>query len=119
MDKTTPKAFALLFILSTVPSFYFIYQMMENDYNTEEYIQSTHNSVKYFYLKNFLFYGTSMILYKMKFRNPSSKFTLERVPVKFPYVALVLGFLGIMLPPSDSKHIVWPVLLTDIFTMAF
>lgn len=60
-----------------------------------------------------------MILYKMNFRNPSSKFTLERLPVKLPYVALILGFLGIMLPPSDSKHIIWPALLTDIFTMAF
>lgn len=119
MDKTTPKAFAILFILSTIPSFYFIHQMFQNDYNSEEYIQSSHNSVKYFYLKNFIFYGTSMILYKMNFRNPSSKFTLERLPVKLPYVALILGFLGIMLPPSDSKHIIWPALLTDIFTMAF
>ncbi len=24
-----------------------------------------------------------------------------------------------MLPPSDSKHIVWPAFLTDVFTMTF
>jgi hypothetical protein len=76
MDKTTPKAFAILFILSTIPSFYFIYQMLENDYNSEEYIQSSQNSMKYFYMKNFVFYGVSMVLFKMNFRNPSSKYTL-------------------------------------------
>ena len=119
MDKTTPKAFAILFILSTIPSFYFIHQMFEHDYNTEEYIQNSHNSIKYFYLKNFIFYGASMILFKMNFRNPSSKYTLERLPPKFQYVPLILGFLGIMLPPSDSKHVVWPAFFTDIFTMAF
>ncbi len=119
MDKTTPKAFAFLFILSTIPSFYFVQQMFQHDYNTEEYMQNTHSSVKYFYLKNFIFYGTSMILYKMNFRNPSSKFTLERVSVKLQYIPLILGFLGIMFPPSDSKHIIWPAFMTDIFTMAF
>ncbi len=75
--------------------------------------------MKYFYLKNFIFYGASMMLYKMNFRNPSSKFTLERLPVKLTLVPLILGFIGIMLPPCDSKHIVWPALLTDVFTMAF
>ncbi len=82
-------------------------------------MQNAHNSMKYFYLKNFIFYGTAMILYKMKFRNPSSKYTVERLPVRFPYIGLALGFLGIMLPPCDSKHIVWPAFLTDIFTAAF
>ena len=76
MDKTTPKAFAILFILSTIPSFYFIHQMFENDYGSDEYIQNSQNSMKYFYLKNFIFYGASMVLFKMNFRNPSSKYTL-------------------------------------------
>jgi hypothetical protein len=24
-----------------------------------------------------------------------------------------------MLPPTDTKHVIWPALITDIFTMAF
>jgi hypothetical protein len=54
----------------------------------------------------------------MNFRNPSSKFTLERRPVKYLLAPIILGFVGIMLPPADSKHIIWPAFVTDLFTGA-
>lgn len=35
MNKTSPKIFSILMILSTVPSFYFGYKMISSDYNSK------------------------------------------------------------------------------------
>ena len=53
----------------------------------------------------------------MNFRNPTKKYAYESKNIKFKYWPLVLGFVGMLLPPTDTKHIIWPALVTDVFTM--
>ena len=115
--KTTPRSFSLLFLLASVPAFYFINEMMENDYNHPEFVNNSNRFYKYYYLYNLTFYACSLALTKFNFHSPSSKYTLPKTPTGSAFLPLVLSMVGLMLPESDSKHMVWPAMLTQMSTL--
>ena len=63
------------------------------------------------------FYGCGVFLTKFNFHSPSSQYTLPKTPVKSAIIPLLLCFVGLMLPEMDSKHMVWPAVVTQIGTM--
>ncbi len=117
MDKTTPRVFALILIGSALPTIYYINQLIERPFNDPEYTDSANRAIKYYYFRNLVMYSCVLALYQSRYFNPSSKFTVPRMPVKMIMAPLLLSLIGMALPPSDSKHMVWGVLVTDILTM--
>ena len=38
MNESSPKIFSIFFILSTIPSFYFVDKLMKSEYQDEEFV---------------------------------------------------------------------------------
>ncbi len=115
--KSTPRSFSALFLLASVPAFYFINELIERDYNDPEFTNSSNRFYKYFFLYNLVFYGSSLCLNKFNYHCPSSLFTLPKTRMTSIMYPLVLSFIGLMLPETDSKHMVWPAIITQISTL--
>ena len=64
------------------------------------------------------FFGCSLFLSKFNYHSPSSMFTLPKKNLKIAIIPLILSFIGLMLPMTDSKHLIWPAIVTQIGTMA-
>jgi hypothetical protein len=43
--------------------------------------------------------------------------TLPKTPVTSAFLPLLLSFVGLLLPETDSKHLVWPAVVTQLGTM--
>jgi hypothetical protein len=112
--KTTPRAFSVLFILASVPAFYFINEMLERDYNDPEFVSSSNRFYKYYYLYNLTFFACGIALSRFNFHNPSSKYTIPKTKVKSALLPFLLSFAGLMIPETDNKHLVWPAVATQL-----
>ena len=115
--KTTPRSFSALFLLVSVPAFYFINELIDKDYQDEEFTNNSNRFYKYYYLYNLTFFGCSLFLTKFNFHSPSSMYTLPKTRVTSAFLPLVLSFIGLMLPETDSKHLAWPAVITQVVTM--
>lgn len=98
MNKTTPRSFSVFFILSTIPGFYFMKEMIGGEYSDAEFTSNSNRIYKYFYLSNMVLYGCSLALYQMNFFNPSSKHTLMKYGKRKIVLPLILSLIGLMIP---------------------
>jgi len=115
--KTTPRAFSILFILASVPAFYFINEMMEREYADAEFVNSSNRFYKYYYIYNLTFFGCAIALSRFNFHSPSSKYTIPKTKVKSAIFPFLFSFIGLMIPETDNKHLMWPALGTLAATM--
>ncbi len=115
--KTTPRSFSMLFLLASVPAFYFINELFEREYSDPQYTNNSNRFYKYYYLYNMAFFGCGLCLAKFNFHTPTSLHTMVKTPLTSAFVPLMLTFIGMMLPETDSKHQIWPALITQLGTM--
>lgn len=117
MTKTSPRVFSIFMMLTTIPSFYFGYQMITAEYNSTEFSSSANAGLAYINLKNILFFSCLSMLHKFKFNSPSAKHTLPRLGMFGVWGPSALSLLALCLPSSDNKWIVLPTFLADISTL--
>jgi len=91
--------------------------MMERDYSDVEFVNSSNRFYRYYYLYNLTFFACGICLSRFNFHSPSSKFTIPKTNVSSAFLPLVLSFIGLMLPETDNKHLVWPALATQLGTL--
>jgi hypothetical protein len=115
--KTTPRAFSVLFMLASVPAFYFINEMLEREYSDPEFVNSSNRFYKYYYLYNLTFFACGIALSRFNFHNPSSKFTIPKTKVKSAVIPFLLSVGGLIIPETDNKHLVWPAVLTQFSSL--
>lgn len=63
------------------------------------------------------FFACGMALSRFNFHNPSSKYTIRKTNVTSAVLPFLLSFIGLMIPETDNKHLVWPALVTQIGTL--
>lgn len=117
IGKSTPRSFSALFLMASIPAFYFINELIEKEYSDPEYAPNSNRFWKYYFLYNLIFYGCALCLNRFNFHSPSSQFTLPKTRMTTTLYPLLFSFLGLMLPATDSKHMVWPAIITQISTM--
>lgn len=64
-----------------------------------------------------MFYSCGLALTQLNFHSPSSKFTMPKTRLRSRYLPMVLSFLGLMIPHTDSKHLLWPAAVTLVTTL--
>ena len=116
LSKTTPRAFSLLFILAAIPGLYFIDRMIECAYNDPLFVANHNRFYKYYYLYNIAFFACGLALTRFNFHSPSAQYTLVNKKMISALFPLVFSFIGLMIPETDSKHMIWPALFTQITT---
>lgn len=96
LANSSPRSFGLLFILSTLPTFYFIKRLLETEYDDPRFYFYIDRTLKYFHLKNAMFIAATAVLTASKFINPASLYTLPKAnPTKllFPMAFTLVGLL--------------------------
>lgn len=109
LANSSPRSFGLLFILSSVPSFYFIKKLLEAEYDDPMFYTWIDRNVKYFHVKNTLFISTTALLSASKFINPASKFVLPKANPSKLVLPLLFTLVGLLLPSHiHSRWIIAP-----------
>lgn len=63
------------------------------------------------------FFACGIALSRFNFHNPSSKFTIPKTKVKSAIIPFFLSFIGLMIPETDDKNLVWPAVVTQFSTL--
>lgn len=92
-------------------------EMIERDYCDPEFVNSSNRFYKYYFLYNLTFFGCGIALSRFNFHNPSSKYTIPKTKVKSAIIPFLFSLIGMMIPETDDKHLVWPAIVTQISTM--
>lgn len=119
LTNSSPRSFGLLFILSSVPTFYFVKKMLETEYDSEDFKKYASKTLNYYYFKNGLFLSVAAVLSAAKFINPASKYTVPPAnPAKF-LIPIIATLIGLSLPPNlTGKYMVAPTIVTDVATLS-
>ncbi len=49
-------------MLATVPTFYYINQLLSEDYNNPKFVDNSNNLLKYYYIKNAILFSAAFAL---------------------------------------------------------
>lgn len=109
LTNSSPRSFGLLFILSSLPSFYFVKKLLETEYEDEEFFSWVNRTLKYLHLKNAMFIAATAALSASKFINPASKFTLPKANATRLLLPIAFTIVGLLLPNHiHSRFVVMP-----------
>ena len=68
-------------------------------------------------MKNIMVYSCIFALTKLKYFSPTAKYTLPNRGLLGRVAPLAFSMIALLLPPSDSKYIVFPTFLADVGTL--
>lgn len=106
-----------MMMLTTIPTFYFGYEMLTTQYKDNNFTVSANAGLIYINIKNVIFFGCLTALNKFKFRSPTAKNTLPKIGFFGALLVPLTSLISLGLPTSDSKYIVFPTLISDILML--
>lgn len=117
MNKTSPKVFSIMMMLTTIPTFYFGYKMVTTQYKDNDFTVSANAGLSYINIKNAIFFGCLTALNRLRFSSPTAKNTLPKMGLFGALLPPLAALISLCLPTSDSKYIVFPTLISDILML--